>query len=268
MGANPFRKDDGELDETAEEAAAEEEEDEDLFEEKKAPEQIPYKRFQKVIGERNDLREQLEAATERLDATIELSGVGAEKYKGFSDPAAQVVWDADFVNAIEAIKDQPGVAAVAKAAMEYMKTGEVTTVSQTTPAPKSEPRDERLDAIIERDAVRTIDGALPENVRPAFKNVLTDYILGTSDDLAGLDPKAVMAKAKEFIEEKGFTRDDVYRETAAVERKAKPATTSGKSRAATADKPAEVDEEGKPAAPKDYNEWQSNREKRLRGLFS
>lgn len=307
---NPFRKESGELDEsivenleTPEEAAPEEEpteldddddevelfesdddddvadededEDEALFDEEKkeAPESIPYKRFQKVIGERNELREKMSTIEARLDSIQELNAVVAEKYKDFRDPAGQAAWDADFVSALEQVKDQPGIKEAVQAVIRYMDSGEMPDMSDNT-APKAKAAreatsapDPRVEKIIEREAINTINASLPDNVRPAFKTVLTDYILGTRDDLDGLTKAQVLAATREFIEEKGFSRDDVYKGTKGKAAD-KPATTSGQTAAATADKPAEAGEENAPPKAKDYNEWQKNREARLRNLFS
>jgi len=254
--------------------------DDDLVEEpkaKKVPETVPYKRLSKVVDERNTARKEVEKLTERVDTLMETHSAVFEVYKDFKDPVNQVRYDAGFMAALEALNKGgfKGMDALVTAANHYMKTGEIMSAPNSGTAAKAPTAeaDPRLDAIVARDARRTITEALPENIRGGFKSVFTDYVLGTHDDLASLTPSQVTALAKDFIKEKGFVRDEVYTAAAAKADLSKPATGGGKGpvagtrkAAATPKKGAEAD--AGPEKPKDLDEWNKNRRAMIDSLFA
>jgi hypothetical protein len=266
-----FKSDDEEDSDNEDGLFDEEDEDGEESAEKKVVSQATFKRrLNKVIEQRDSAKDELKEVLEENASLHELNAKVMEKYKEFADPAAQVAWDADFVSFFEQNKNIPEIRAAAEAAVNFIKTGEIK-VSQTThqPQPREErTEDERVTAIIERDAKRTIVEALPDNVKPSFRNVLTDYILGTEDDLANLTSKDVMAAAKDFIKSREYDPSDVYSGEKGKPKKAEKPATGGKAKPAVKDKPAEKADEDRPAAPKSMDEWEANRASRIRGLFS
>jgi hypothetical protein len=255
-------------------AAEADEGDDDLVEDEKStkkvpPESIPYKRFSKVVKERGEARAEVEKLSERIDGLIAMNTAVAESYKDFKDPAAQIAYDSKFMGALEVLAkaNHTGVGEIVRAVNHFMKTGEVPKMSNSTTAPAPE-RDTRVDAIVERDARRTIADALPENIRSGFRSVFTDYVLGTSENLAGLTGAEVRSLAKAFIKEKGFGRDEVYNAEKPAP-KDKPATGAGGGKPVSGSRAKKA--EAKPAAdskPKDLDEWQRNRSALIDSMFT
>lgn len=240
--------------------------------EKKIPEKVPYKRLQKVVGQRNELRQQIGQLEKALDANKQLVAVFHEKYGKFDNPAAIAKFDADFMEAIEALsKDNQGVARFAESIKDYLKTGRVPNVSEekqtfTSPQNTTPKEDPKVAKLVERDARNTVEATLEAmDVKPAFRALIADHVVKQEDvDLTDLSKAQVVDLAKQFIKSKGFKAAEILQTTS--KKKGKPSTTSGSSRAVTKESDETEEEEDRPPAAKSLEEWHSNREKMRRSL--
>lgn len=269
--------------------ADEDAQDEALFEkpkeDKALPKNVPYTRFSKAIGERNEARTAkagLEAQVAELNAKLaqsdNVSKILEEHYARFDDPAAQVAFDAQFMDAFEKLhKDDPTIAAAGKKVAAYLKGETIvpenlsnrTEPASAQAAPKHDPR---IDAIIERDAARTVAEVLEgQHVKPAFQKLIANHIIQDTDlDLTDLSQKDILGAAKDFIKSNGFSAEDVMA-AQAEPKAAKPATASGQG-APPRDKPKsssadDAPSDAPPKAPTSLSEWEAGREARLRSIF-
>jgi len=102
-------------------------------------------------------------------------------------------------------------------------------------------------------------------MRASFRNVAKDYIIANADDLSRLDANEVKALTKDFIREKGFSKEDIYSSAAAPEAAApkKPATTSGRSKPAAGPVKGTAKKGEERQAPKTIDEWESAHNDRI-----
>lgn len=247
----------------------------DEGEDTKPPENVPYGRFSKVVAQRNEERTKAQTLEQSLKAVEGFTDVIKEKYSKFKDPHGQVLADANWMEAFEALHAAgiPEATALGAQVKDYLLNGSMPNVSNTpnTPAPAA-PRadatpaapaaDPRVDALVTTAASDRIDATLT-GLKPAMKSVIADHILETSQDLAALDAQEIKALAGNFIRDKGFTKEDVLANPSANPRP-KPPTSSGRSKAATVSRKAALEtgeqtEEG----PKDVNEWRANRDRTI-----
>lgn len=274
----------GEVDDVEGEPEDEADDDDDLFEDddddavaaadegdgKKAPpETVPYKRLVKELKRRTALQEELTEAKTYEHAL-------AEAYKDFKNPLEQMRSDSKFMTALEVISKHniPGLDNVIQAVTHYMQTGEVLKVDdkgntqKTVQAPAK--ADPTVAKIVEREAKRVIEAALPANMRAGFRAVAQDYVLGRAENLADLEPSEVKELVRELIREKGFTKDDIYAPAQKEAAKKTVPTGSGRS------KPAAGNQKGAAAkgsaeerkAPKSTDEWQAAHDARLAAFVS
>lgn len=265
-----------ESEEGEESEESDDDEDDELFEDEEDEDDgksktIPKTRFDQVIAERNEERKRVSELETKLVEATKLHGQVQEKYANFSNPVKAMIEDADFCEALEAInKVNPDlVRPIVAAVHDFQKTGEVRPVSDQKPETRDEPQDDpRLQKILERDARRTISEALPGNVRSSFRNVATDYILGTQD-LEDLSPAQVKAAIREFIAEKGFTKEEVYA-SAAEQRRSAPPTGGKRGKAVAAERKADDPKGRQEEGPKYKNlqEWEDAKRARLRDFQS
>lgn len=281
----------------AEVADPEEETSEKLFDDPEEEEpQIPkgwtqgtYKRFSKVIGQRNELRDQITKLEADRDRAKSLAGVLHEKYAEFTDPAAQAARDIQFMDALETLaKQDAGVNEFAAKIVEFIQTGRFNMPDATnpqgspsivkTPAAAAEPKhDERVDRIVRRDAQREVSTTLDAlGVKPSFQKLIGDAILNDPKlDLTTVDRRLVIERSKAFIKENGFSAEDVLAKQSKPDASSKPATGGGSK---PAEKPARRTQErgsSTPAedsdtnkAPKTLDEWQRRHEERMRSFDS
>ena len=278
---NPLFSEDSDESEDDDEET-EEDEDDSLFEDEKLEKRpdVPYDRFSKVIGQRNELRSKLETIEGRLEVTQAVQQLLDDKYSQFKDPAAQVGWDAEFVGALEnLIKEDGSFAEFAQAVESFMETGKVPKMSEQTETPETnasrkEPQpDARVDVIIERDARRTIDEALAkQGVKPSFRDIVADYMIGSDAvDNGSIRSADAVKFTKTFIAERGFTQEDVLENPSTEERKGKPATKGSPGTATATKDDSDGGESDAPKGekpPQTRNEWDARRDERRRALFS
>lgn len=280
----------------AEVADPEDEPSEKLFDDPEEEEpQIPkgwtpgtYKRFSKVIGQRNELRDQLAELTADRDRAKSLAGVLHEKYAEFTDPAAQAARDIQFMDALETLaKQDAGVNEFAAKIVEFIQTGRFNMPDATNPqgspsivktsAPAEPKHDERVDRIVRRDAQREVSTTLDAlGVKPSFQKLIGDAILNDPKlDLTTVDRRLVIERSKTFIKENGFSAEDVLAKQSKPDASSKPATGGGSK---PAEKPARRTQErgsSTPAedsdtskTPKTLDEWQRRHEERMRSFDS
>lgn len=249
-----------------------------------------YKRFSKVIGQRNELREQLAELTADRDRAKSLAGVLHEKYAEFTDPAAQAARDIQFMDALETLaKQDAGVNEFAAKIVDFIQTGRFNMPDATnpqgspsitkTPAPAAEPqRDERVDRIVRRDAEREVSSTLESlGVKPSFQKLIGESILSDSKlDLTTVDRRLVIERSKAFIKENGFSAEEVLaKQSTKPEASSKPATGGGSK---PTEKPAtrRTQERGSSTSaeqsdtkePQTLDEWQRRHEERMRSFGS
>jgi hypothetical protein len=242
------------------------EDEEPAVESKTTPETVPYKRLVKELKKRTELQGQLKEAQSLSAAVI-------EAYKDYANPVKQLTHDAKFMDALEQLSSKgiPGLDVVVKAVSHFMETGEVLKVegqNQQPAAPAKPQRDERIDAIIERDAARVVDSTLPAGMRASFRNVAKDYILANADDLSRLGADEVKSLTKAFIKEKGFAKEDIYASAAAAAPEAKkPATSSGRSKPAAGPAKGTAKKGEERQAPKSIDEWEATHNDRIEAFL-
>lgn len=227
---DPFEEEsEAEPEEEVEAAAAEEEESTG---DSKAPKTVPYRRLQKVVAERNDLRGQLGELKDtlkelQLTASQHTEFVTAisDRYGQYKNPIAQLGADADFMDAMETLaqKDAEIKGFYAKVT-KYMADG---TVPQKIKAEPEKPAttDARVDKIIERDARRTVADVLaPLKLQDKFSKLITNHVVANAKDLAGLDAEAIKKLTKGFMTENGFELAEMRTPVKAADEKGKPKT--------------------------------------------
>lgn len=256
-----------------------EETTEELFEgTKEPPKDVPYARFAKVIGERNELREKLSLAEGQTSIDDAIKGVIDQHYSAFKDPAAQMTFDASFMEALEEIAGKsPNHKRFAAEVQHYIKTKELPNMTEptdkkTTTRTEPEPAaDARVEALLEKETRRDIHAVLDDlGVKASFRNVLTDYYIGSMDDLTrGVNPNEVVKFARNFIKHNGFEKTDVLAEIDPKKTPDKPPTGSDKGVAtAQADTKDELPEKDRPKPVKDLDEWQANHQSRVKALLA
>jgi hypothetical protein len=244
-----------------------------------------WKRFQTVLHQRNDLRGEVAAEKESnqtlkeaLEAAKGLSGLIGEKYKDYTNPLAQVKFDADFMDALEqAGVHNPGYKQMAQEIKQYMDTGSLPNMSTTNPlgppphapaAPAVEPKpDPRVDALLQQNARKVVTDTLEtQGVKPAFRTLIADHVVASGADLTALDKAAVLKAARDFAVEKGFTGKDIL--TGAPSKDdPKPATSTSQTKGAVTPKAKAAGEAEGPKQAKTMEEWSKNRENYLRDQF-
>lgn len=261
-----------------EEKSEEEPEKEDVFEEPKTPKTVPYERLAKVVGERNEAREKLAQleGQQAIDAAIK--EIVSQHYSNFEDPAAQLRFDATFMEALEATgKLSPSHQKYAAEVMHYIKTKELPTMPDKTTPPETTQRaeektpavDPRVEALLEKETRREIQAQLDElGLKTSFRNVVTDYFVGALEDLSkGFDPGDLVSFTREFIKHNGFDKDDVLATVPKETPKDKP-PTGGDRKAAPPKEETPGEEPEKPKGAKDMNEWRKNHEARVKSLLA
>jgi len=222
---------------------------------------VPIARLNKELKKRTELNNLIEGFKPLAD-------VVTESYKDFKDPVNQLRYDAQFMSALEEVSkhDVPGFAQAIGAVTHFMKTGEMPKMGDTKtaekPATKVIERDARVDAIVEREASRTIESVLPATMRASFKAVASDYIVANADNLAELNAAEVKSLTKQFIAEKGFTKEDIYGGKPS-EKSAKVPTGTGKTRPAVGSTKSAAKKGEERKAPKTVDEWEAGHNERL-----
>lgn len=230
---------------------------------------VPYTRFAKAIQDRNQLREEIADLKGSVSAYEEFFSTLNKKYAEFKNPASQLAWDADFADTATKLSktDNEVAKAIQKvvSAMNGQKPDTTPAQPAAAEAPKSDPRVERL---LEKEARRVTNDVLKAaNVKSAMREVMADYVVGRTDDIAGLTEKSVKTLVREFMKEKGFSLEDVLTKTAAKKTTDAPAkpNTGGKAGLPAATKKADQAEEPK---FKSRQEFLEHRKAKLETLFS
>jgi hypothetical protein len=258
--------------------------DEPLFEEVAKPDAtMKVSTFQKRLGKVISQRELEKESRIRAEAERDTHRQALADFRAvYAENPDLARFDVRFMEAIQGLSaEHADVAEVAQAVADFVNTGEFKgvkkTVSNQTPDKKTEApaSDARLDKIIERDARQLAGEALETvGVKPAFVKLLTDHVVKTHGDLASLSASDVKRISREYLKDNGFSPAEVLKSTKAAEKDTttkKPATTgSGAAKAATTTKGAGdgKGDDGRPAAPKDRNEWEARRADRVREFFS
>lgn len=226
----PETESDGEEEVTTEAGADPEEEvPEDTA---KVPKTVPYRRLQKVVAERNDLRGQLTDLRDtlkglQLTATKHEEFVSAisDRYGQYKNPIAQLGSDADFMDAVETLaqKDAEIKSFYAKVT-KHMADG--TVGAKIKAEPEKPATDTRVDKIIERDARRTVADVLaPLKLQDKFTKLISNHVVANATDLAELNADAIKKLTKGFMTENGFELAEMRQPVKATEEKGKPKTS-------------------------------------------
>lgn len=241
--------------------------------------------FRKRVGTLT--RKRREAETQASEAREALARVEAERdtYKDamarfserYAENPALALEDSRMMDVAEALsKTNPEVAAMLRQIQKQAQEGKPVT-ENTTNQKQSEntpsETDRLMSSIIERDARRTaVETLAVKGVNPEFQQVLADVVVQRVSDagkLAALTGPEVMRVAKEYIDEKGLTPASVLVQKENASPKEKP-PTEGKAKGSVDSPKAKsndnADNDGRPSAPKDLDEWESRREARLRAF--
>ena len=237
-----------------------------------------YRRFQKVIGQRNDGRRLNAAQGKTIAGHESFMRNLSDKYGSYDNPTAVMLADASFMDAFEQLaKTTPSIAAIADQVKNFQSTGSIPVSDgqpignvdlrkDTAITPKT---DDRVDKLIEQGARNTITATLEScKVKPAFLKIITDSLIAEGGDLSAISREGVIAKARAFIAESGFTASEVLTQVASPPAKDKPATRGGQRQAAVSDKTAQERENDTAGAPKSREEWIANRNKMRDAMFS
>lgn len=196
---------------------------------KKLPETVPYARLQKVIGQRNDAKDEataLRLENEELGKQISEFQQFREVYKDYKDPVSQVKWDAKFMASAEALKEDQGVQAAIQQIIHHMKTGEAK-VAETSAKPSSGTiaRDPEVQELLRDRATEKIQSALETAgiKRELFKTFTRGIMDRAGENLMKLDAKRAIELAREVISDNGWTRDFVMAEKPEERRRRVPA---------------------------------------------
>lgn len=250
--------------EEPEEEAAEETEEEPS---KGPPKTMPYKRFQKVVNERNELRTHVAELEAVVDTFEQFNDVIKTKYSRFKNPAAVLTADANFMESLEAMAQKdPEVAKAAQKVKTYMESGKLDT-----PTPQEKPaqaRDTRVDLIVEKEARRSVEQVLSSaNVTKPMKAIISDYVVGRAEDPASLSEKEIVKLTKAFMKEKGLKLSDVQGPKAEKAEAPKKVKT-GKETSATATPSKNKAGEGETKQFANREELLADRAKRLKDVLS
>jgi hypothetical protein len=153
-----------------------------------------YKRFQQVIGQRNEERQHSKQLAAALETAKALAGVFSDRYSDFANPAGMAAFDADFMQGLEELctSGRTDIAEMAEAVKEYVKTGKAPEMSSTSKAsivtqpnasadaPAADPR---IDALLAREARGVISATLSgAGVKPAFQSLISEHIVATEGE--------------------------------------------------------------------------------------
>jgi hypothetical protein len=204
-----------------------------------------------------------------VEALGDQSAVIEKHYSNYEDPAGQMAFDANFMEVLETLSKGNSADAVAarraaKAVLSQIEGGTPVSNEESNEAPSNPV----MDKLLQRDAKRTIDEALPDGVRALFKKGLTDYILAevAPEDLISMNEERVLGAAREYAKNNGLTSDDIYTAKGKPST-SKPATSTSRGQAETTSKSKESSEtKDTPATPKTLSEYNKNRENFLREL--
>lgn len=268
----------------AEEAAAEGDDEaaepgDDLFPEHTSRKPKAEDRINQLVAQRNEARDRVVSLDKelanlngQLEALKGLDPVFRKKYSKFEDPAGQLEYDAAVMDQLwELAQTDPHMKTVydrLHAIVSHEAEGSTlkeSPVSEPTPAPAADPRMEKL---LAKEARGIVDGALPANLKPAFKKVFVNHLMSelSMDEVLDLDTEDVIGLAKAFAVDNEFTREDLYGPNVKPAASALPAS-EGKSPTEGKEKPAPE----KVATAKDASEyrsqWNSRREEILGELF-
>ncbi len=192
------------------------------------------KRLRRLVAQRNEVRQELEALRQEVAANEPLLATLKEKYGRFENPAAQLKQDAEFMDAVEELAKSDSIVRQAVSVInQYLKTG-AKPVPEQRQQSNTSPAEAKVQKLLERAARDTIEKTLSEKgVRPAFRRLIARSILSNDKvDLAELDERAVIRFAREFVRDAGFDPKDLL-EPRKADGSPKPAPGTG--RAATSE---------------------------------
>jgi hypothetical protein len=229
------------------------------------PKQVPYKRLQQVVRQRNELQAQL-AQLQEAESKLrnELSGAQGfreafqQRYGKFRNPVAQLALDADFMSALEGLsKTDPDVGSFYKKVMSSM--GQNPPQQEQQQQQQAPAVDTRLDAVVHRHAELTIKDVLaPLTLQDRYQKMVVNHVMQNAKDLAALDSNAVKQLARQFIADSGFTIEEMRKAQTTPVKPTKPKTAGagGGASPAAPKTPAKAIE--KPKSREDYLQRREN----------
>lgn len=223
--------------------------------------------LQRLRRQRTDLRsanqrlqEQVASISAQLDASREMASVITERYAKYDNPAAMVGFDADFMEAMESMKDQvPEISKVAKIVRKKMEGKSLFTTADNQPAakPAEDPRVAKLLEAHARDRVTAVLRDL--KIKPTLQRTVAKEVLARIEKKEDITRTDVLRSLQGAMESEGWTESDIR--SVASKKKAAPdvgsprqAVTPGSSDSGSGDERKKAESKG---------EWDSNRE----GLF-
>lgn len=237
---------------------------------------VPKTRLDKVISQRNGLRDEnqaLRAESAELKGKVEvLEKLNVSFQERYSLKPELLEYDHDFMEGMEALsKTDPAVARIAAQVDDYIKTGRKPAVEKT-PA-KSEEKaapvaDSLTKKVLERDVRRTITDTLVEKgFKQNYARLAADDMIAAQgiEALIDIDEDGIKAGARKFVKSKGFTRDEVLKAVEKSKAKATKPASGGSAKPADGAAAPEGSDKDKPKF-KSIEELRADRQKRFAGL--
>jgi hypothetical protein len=244
------------------------------------------KRIGKVIKQREDAkRKSQEAEVAAAAASAERNTIRetlAEFRKKYAEEPELALWDSRFMDALDTLsKQSPDIARLAHTVKEFMGGKDIGgTMTTNEPTAKNiEPNvsSTKLNAVLERDARRTVADVLP-GVKPAFVKILSDHVVSESGKLEDLTADDALEMCRKYIKDAGLTAQEILdgvkpdagegeEDPSKKGKKGGKPTTGGRLKAGTTTSKDGDDEEPRDA-PKSIDEWEANRKKRLNSFLA
>jgi len=198
---------------------------------------VPYKRFQKLISQRNELREAKKEAEGKLAELETATELFSEHYGQFEDPEGQFRLDSQFIKAMDTLysKDNETIKQAAVIVQEFIKTGKIAGEKESA-MPKAT-RNETDSAVARELWTDRIDSVLDGSpIKPELKTVIRKHAVREFDGKS-----LTKTRAKEVITE--YIKDNEWSAEFMTGKASKPATTA---KPATASSARRTDSPAKP----------------------
>lgn len=224
--------------------------------------------YQKRLGAYTKKAREAERKAAELQGRLD--GI-AERYQNYKDPLAQARGDADFMDSLETLTQDPKVGdevrRLAQIVAEYQETGRTPQMPEGNSPPAKTPakpqRDPEVQELLRETASQKVGAALEGASRLAIREA-TEHILESEERPSKLSKAEIQRRAAKYFKAQGYTEEDIFPTKSSRKGGNKPPTRSARAPATrTQDKPSKG-EEG--AEEKGYSSIHEAREKRGREL--
>lgn len=239
--------------------------------------------WRRIVKARDEAVSQLEPLKSRvaeLEALSPIAEAVRKRYEGRGDdPVAAMNWDSSFVDTFESLlQSDPDVQAVARKVAAKM-TGQPPQnngaanggTPRTDPAPKPAPatpaRDERVELLLQRQAQGDVEAQLRDlGIADRRVKGMASYIVRHATDPSRIGETEINAIGRRYVEENGFTREELLAAAAERTQTRRPPTAGGRGAPSAAAAASEDDPEKPTAEFKDLKSWGKFKEKFIRAF--